>query len=162
MINKSRNNPDFVFEEYMNNCFNKTFDNIDSTFISNQKKNFITKTNDEFLKNYRLLFNYDEKNVPYFSKYIQSNSTSNGFLKSDMLLKSAIPFIILIVFSIIGWITCCSCWCYDYCIFVCKKYDVDENKNKPNVYWKWIPIIVINFFGFSSLIPLYMKFSVYE
>lgn len=66
-----------------------------------------------------------------------------------------IPLFSLILLSLVGWFTCCSCCCYDYCPIICKRKD----RNAPyETTSKFVPIILVMFSGFSLIIPSVLAF----
>jgi len=78
---------------------------------------------------------------------------ANFMQNISILFKIVIPFIIILVIAITSWIICCSCCCYDYCQVMCKKPENFEDSN--SIRMKIIPIVILIFFGFKSLIPMF-------
>lgn len=96
-------------------------------------------------------------------KILQSDLTA-GQKPEDIQITSfigiVIPFLILIVLTIIGWITCCSCCCYDYCLFICKRPGIQSESS--GIRWRWIPLVTMIFFGFKAIIPLMISFTSFK
>jgi hypothetical protein len=91
---------------------------------------------------------------------ILMNPDSNTDLSSTIIniIQMLIPLLILFFFSLVGWFTCCSCCCYEYCPIICKKNDNIPYENST----KLIPVIVVAFSGFSLLTPTIIAYSSFQ
>lgn len=94
------------------------------------------------------------------SKAIQDllKNDSENFNASSMItpiLKLLIPSLVLIGVSLLGWFTCCSCCCYEYCPILFKRVE-----NIPYTSTnKLVPVILVIFSGLSLIIPALMAFN---
>jgi hypothetical protein len=112
--------------------------------------------------NFSSFFKSSEETIKALSDILDTKELDEKKLMEiiNIFIKIVIPFIVILVFAIIGWIICCSCCCYDYCLIICKKPESFEDSN--SIRMKIIPIVVLIFFGFKSLIPLMNSFDTFK
>jgi hypothetical protein len=108
--------------------------------------NIIFQKNEELSEKIRDIFASKEG----FSNLSISDPRINYIIY--ILIKLLIPVILLLFFSLIGWFTCCSCCCYEYCPIFCKKDDNFEYSTTS----KLTPVILVLFSGLSLIIPIVM------
>lgn len=113
----------------------------------------------DLMGNYNSFFKSSEETIRALSDILETKGLDEDILmgKINVFIKIVIPFIIILICALVGWIICCSCCCYDYCIVICKKPESFQDSN--SIRMKIIPIVVLIFFGFKSLIPLINSFN---
>jgi len=157
-VNLTKNNDITEIElDYKTKCSQN-----DNSYQNIILENIKTEDLVEMLKNYDNFFSSSDETTKALIYILEASELDPEKIleKFNVFIKTIIPFIILLLIAILGWITCCSCCCYDYCFFIFKKQEIKNDST--SIRWKLIPIVILIFFTFKSMIPLIKSKNIFK
>jgi hypothetical protein len=138
---------DHYRSSYQNNCNNTG--TTTSTTISQEDKN-------SAINAFGSVFRVDTNLSDAILDLLKNPSDNvNAAPMITPIIKLLVPSLVLIGVTLLGWFTCCSCCCYEYCPILFKRDD-NEPYTSTN---KLVPVILVIFSGLSLIIPAIMAFN---
>lgn len=148
-------NTSFIREQFDSICTTSvfSFNDLFSTFSDEYEtsKSKIPELINKYLLEVDInsSINSELQNIIYKVSDLESSFDLNQ-VNIVKFFSSAIFFLFLIVASLVGWITCCSCAVYDYCPIICKKSNLEEKYS--NIFLS-TPINLMFFTSLGLIIP---------
>lgn len=148
------NNDTYIESLYFNNSCSSLKPFVDITFQDVDKETALNRFKTMFQQD--TLFSNLIKTT-----FINNNNTQNESLTTIIIqvLGMLAPLFVLVIVTSIGWMTCCSCCCYDYCPIICRRKDRNAPYSSTD---RLIPIIMVMFTGFSLIIPSILSFVYFK
>jgi hypothetical protein len=111
----------------------------------------------EYFVDFNSSMNAELKNVFKKISNFEQVLTENEITIFKFVGSSA-NFLVLLLCSIIGWLTCCACAWYDYCPIICKK----SKSHQYSILTKQLPISFMVLISLGLIIPTYISITDYK
>ncbi len=147
-------------EEYHKTCIEKKSEVLSSSQYYKDLKEIPVSTYQRLSVFFSKDENLTKSAINIAEKIVEKESENQSDEINTMIIDivaKGIPVIILIFFALLGWFTCCSCCCYEYCPIMFRH----KNENYSLLY-RMVPVTLVVFSGFSLIIPTilaYIKFK---